>query len=281
MLYGIVFFQVYLFFTNEAIDKTSLRVLVAVLWILDTLQLALLGHATYYFLILNYARPETLAFSVWSLDLEIVPSVIVTFTVRCFFTVRLWHLSRGNKILIGIIMAFALPQLGIGLGMCVTSFRVKKFSELPDYMGLLTVQMSSATVAEALITGSLLYYLNRSKEMGTGRVHSLINRVIVWTVRSALLTGVVGMAQVISWVSARRTLIFLPFHLILAKFYTCSMLAMLNGRPGLRQSFHEPTDTLSIAIHNSGHIPDEVGSRGTSHSPHRKTSVAARELQVT
>ncbi|KAI0253248.1 hypothetical protein BJV78DRAFT_222799 [Lactifluus subvellereus] len=181
MLYGIVFFQMYLFFTNGVRDKTSLRVLVAVLWILDTLQLALLSHAMYYFLILNYARPETLAFSVWSLDLEIAPSVIVTFTVRCFFTVRLWHLSRGNKILIGIIMAFALPQLGIGLGMCVTSFRTQKFSELPDYMGLLTVQMSSAAVAEALITGSLLYYLNRNKEMGTGRVHSLINRVIVWT----------------------------------------------------------------------------------------------------
>lgn len=81
MLYGIVFFQTYLYFTSGARDCTSLRALVVVLWTLDTLQLALLCHAAYYFLVLCNGHPDDLARSVWSLNLEIAPSVIATFMV--------------------------------------------------------------------------------------------------------------------------------------------------------------------------------------------------------
>ncbi|KAI0297576.1 hypothetical protein B0F90DRAFT_879476 [Multifurca ochricompacta] len=283
MLYGIMFFQTYQYFTSGARDRTSLRVLIAALWALDTLQLVLLCHAVYHFLILNYGRPDTLEISVWSLNLEIAPSVIATFMVRCFFTVRLWHLSQGNKTLIGVIAVFALIQLGIGLAMCVTTFQEERFSQLPGYKGLLAAQMSAATVADALITGSLLYYLNKSKAVGTRRTSSLINRLIVWTVNTALLTGVVEAAQVTSWISATKTLIFLPFHLIIAKIYTCSMLAMLNGRRGLRQSFDEPTRTLPgqtsivISLHNTSPDPDgmELREISLSNSPHTKNLASA------
>ncbi|KAN0138260.1 hypothetical protein V8E53_004149 [Lactarius tabidus] len=189
MLYGIMFFQTYLYFTSGTKDRACLRALVAVLWTLNTLQLALLCYTTYYFLVLCYGESEELAVSIWSLNLEIAPSVIATFMVRCFFTVRLWHLSQGNRTLICTIMAFALPQLGIGLGMCVASFQKDKFSELPRYMGLMTTQMSAAATADILITASLLYYLKQSKVFGTRRTNSLINRLIVWTVNTALLTG--------------------------------------------------------------------------------------------
>ncbi|KAH9166927.1 hypothetical protein EDB89DRAFT_180546 [Lactarius sanguifluus] len=282
MLYGIVFFQTYLYFTSGARDRTSLRALIVVLWTLDTLQLALLCHAAYHFLVLSNGRPDDLAISVWSLNLEIAPSVIATFMVRCFFTVRLWHLSQGNRFLICTIMAFALPQLGIGLGMCVTSFQAEKFSELPKYMGLMTTQMSAAATADILITGPLLYYLKKSKVAGTRRTNSLINRLIVWTVNTALLTGVVETAQVISWVSATKTLIFLPFHLILAKLYTCSMLAMLNGRRGLRQTFDDPIHTLPrhrssivISLHgdDTGPVLNETGPLEFSNPTHPKFEV--------
>lgn len=245
---------------------------------LNTLQLALLCYTTYYFLVLCYGESDELAVSIWSLNLEIAPSVIATFMVRCFFTVRLWHLSQGNRTLICTIMAFAFPQLGIGLGMCVASFQKNKFSELPRYMGLMTAQMSAAATADILITASLLYYLKQSKEFGTRRTNSLINRLIVWTVNTALLTGVAETAQVISWVSATNTLIFLPFHLILAKLYTCSMLAMLNGRRRLRKSFDEPhtlplhRSSIVITLHDdpgsvlneTGPVDEELSNRGHS-----------------
>ncbi|KAI9453079.1 hypothetical protein BJY52DRAFT_1290643, partial [Lactarius psammicola] len=100
----------------------------------------------------------------------------------------------------------------------------------------MTAQMSAATTAGLLITGPLLYYLKKSKMTGTRSLHYcyeflnviinrhrrtnlLINRLIVWVMNTAII-GVVETTQVISvriWISATRTLIFLPFHLILAK----------------------------------------------------------------
>ncbi|KAI9444546.1 hypothetical protein H4582DRAFT_1909655 [Lactarius indigo] len=166
--------------------------------------------------------------------------------------------------------------------MCVTSFQEEKFSKLPKYMGLMIAQMSAAATADVLITGPLLYYLKKSKVTGIRRTNSLINRLIVWTVNTALLTGVVETAQMISWVSATKTLIFLPFHLILAKLYTCSMLAMLNGRRGLRQTFDEPTHTLPrhrssivISLHGDdiGPVLNETGPLEFSNPTHPKFEV--------
>ncbi|KAH9041364.1 hypothetical protein EDB85DRAFT_2140043 [Lactarius pseudohatsudake] len=269
---------------------------------LDTLQLALLCHAAYYFLVVCNGHPDELAKSVWSLNLEIAPSVIATFMVRCFFTVRLWHrkhsyafalyvptnpvaVSQGNGFLICIIMAFALPQL-------------EKFSELPKYMGLMTTQMSAAATADILITGPLLYYLKKSKDQladqpadcvdgeygtpyrGSGDGASDLREDLLLRLRcGAVYSDASSSSQ---WVSATKTLIFLPFHLILAKLYTCSMLAMLNGRRGLRQTFDEPTHTLPrhrssivISLHgdDTGPVLNETGPLEFSNPTHPKFEV--------
>ncbi|KAI0275349.1 hypothetical protein BC834DRAFT_965742 [Gloeopeniophorella convolvens] len=299
MLYGILLFQTYQYCTSGARDRLGLRALIATLWALDTLQLVLLCHATYHFLILNYGRPETLQVSVWSLDLEIAPSVIVTFLVRCFFTVRLWHrehralasmrarthngpstraVSHGNKPLIALIMVFSLPQLGTPPALTRTRFHSLPFRAAwltiaplkASGSGPMTAQMATAAVADALITGPLLYYLDRGKT-GIRRTNSLINRLIVWTVNTALLTGVVEVAQLVAWVTARKTLVFLPFHLVLAKLYTNSMLAMLNGRRGLRRAydgsprtsrFASPATDVALSLHESGAPSASVLSDG-------------------
>ncbi|KAI9453525.1 hypothetical protein BJY52DRAFT_833484 [Lactarius psammicola] len=175
-------------------------------------------------------------------------------------------------------------------GMCVTSFQENKFSELPNYMVrrcpaflsppvwdpsgvILNVREGSHDSANVGCSdrgpthyGTVAVLSKKSKMTGTRRTNSLINRLIVWTVNTALLTGIVETAQVISWVSATRTLIFLPFHLILAKLYTCSMLAMLNGRRGLRETFDEPTplprhrSSIVISLHDdTGQVLNETG----------------------
>ncbi|TFY77150.1 hypothetical protein EWM64_g6863 [Hericium alpestre] len=89
VLYGTMTLQTYRFFH---------------LGILDTFQLVLICHVLYYFLILHYGETDVLQYTVWSLNIEIGISVIITFLVRSFFSVRVWHLSGKNKILAVIIL---------------------------------------------------------------------------------------------------------------------------------------------------------------------------------
>ncbi|KAI0061313.1 hypothetical protein BV25DRAFT_775065 [Artomyces pyxidatus] len=247
VLYGIMTFQTYYFFNSDERDRLSLRLLILLLWCLDTFQLILVCHAMYHFLILHYGQPGVLEYSVWSLDLEVAPTVLITFIVRCFFTVRLWHLSQQNIMLITAVMVFSFAQLGLGLVICGLSFKKKAFDQLPHYEIPVALQQASAVVADILISGPLVYYLHKSKT-GVTRTNSLINQLIVWSVNTALVTGVIELAQLVVWVGMTRTLIFIPFHFILAKLYTNCMLAMLNGRQKLRETFegHSPVNTSMI-----------------------------------
>ncbi|KAI6103237.1 hypothetical protein EV401DRAFT_2021246 [Pisolithus croceorrhizus] len=47
-------------------DALTLKSLVAATWILDTLHVAFVCHALYYYLITNYGVPTSLEYIVWS-----------------------------------------------------------------------------------------------------------------------------------------------------------------------------------------------------------------------
>ncbi|KIM89848.1 hypothetical protein PILCRDRAFT_199093 [Piloderma croceum F 1598] len=123
ILYGIVIFQTYRYFGGRN-DGLGMRVLVSLLCLLDTLQLILIGHALYYFLISHFSDAIVLQRSVWSLNLEVAVTVVITFIVRCFFTVRLWTMSNKNIILAAAISIFSLAQLGLGIGMSVITLSI-------------------------------------------------------------------------------------------------------------------------------------------------------------
>ncbi|ETW79630.1 hypothetical protein HETIRDRAFT_103741 [Heterobasidion irregulare TC 32-1] len=139
--------------------------------------LFLICHALYYFLISHFNQPEVLQFSIWSLNIETGVSVVITFIVRLFFTVRLWHMSEKSKTIVALI-----------------------------------------------------------------------------------------------WVTMTDTLMFLGFHLVIAKLYTNSMLAMLNGRKSLRDQFDGQmieASTLIIAPQTSDvQTTDIMLDSSLSLSPH-------------
>ncbi|THH10640.1 hypothetical protein EW146_g8311 [Bondarzewia mesenterica] len=263
--------------SNEFLRKVSL------LWVLDALQLFLISHALYYFLVSHFNQADVLEVSIWSLNLEIGVSVVITFIVRSFFTVRLWHLSEKNKVLVVLIIILSLAQVGeydslqvarssvvdqyspvtlegLGLAMCALTFVVMRFDRLPTFMAPLSVQMAAAVAADVMITGPLVYYLNRNRT-GFRKTNSLINRLILWSVNTALLTGVFELLQLLTWVTMTDTLVFLGFHLVLGKLYTNSMLAMLNGRKSLRANFENQivdTSTLRIAPQTGAEQTTEI-----------------------
>jgi len=226
------------------------------------------AHALYYFLISNFSDAVALQRSVWSLNLEVAITVIVTFTVRCFFTVRLWTMSNKNKILATAISIFSLAQLGLGLGMSVITFLVMRFEALPNYLLEISLQLSCAVFADILTTTALVYYLNRSRT-GLQSTDSVINKLILWSVNTALITGIIEVLVLVLWVSMTDRLVFLAFHLVVGKLYTNSLLAMLNGREYLATNNNNSRpwsrDTASVII-TTNIRPSEVTASIDGHS---------------
>ncbi|KAI0946641.1 hypothetical protein AcW1_010055 [Taiwanofungus camphoratus] len=68
MLYGITNVQTYYYALNYKHDPSLTKLMVAVLWILDTAHTAIITHAVYYYVIIHFADPS--ASIVWSLPVR-------------------------------------------------------------------------------------------------------------------------------------------------------------------------------------------------------------------
>ncbi|KAI6158163.1 hypothetical protein BKA82DRAFT_996579 [Pisolithus tinctorius] len=93
MLYGITTLQTYSYFMHYE-DGLTMKYLVTVIRILDTLHASFVCHILYYYLIINYGVPTSLEFISWSLPASVLVNVFVVSAVQCFFAHQIYSLCR-------------------------------------------------------------------------------------------------------------------------------------------------------------------------------------------
>ncbi|KAI0731470.1 hypothetical protein C8Q72DRAFT_228450 [Fomitopsis betulina] len=76
------------------------------------------------------------------------------------------------------------------------------------------------------------------------RTDSLIDKLTYWTINNGLLTSVVGLAVIITFVTMPYNMIYVALHPLLSKLYANSLLATLNFR-----SIHH--DEVSREMHDA------------------------------
>ncbi|KAJ8692915.1 hypothetical protein PTI98_010181 [Pleurotus ostreatus] len=124
-MYGITNLQTYFYYYAYPKDPFRLKLLVSVLWMLDTLHVAFMGHALYYYLIISYGVPLQLEEGTFSLFVRVASSydgllsissdgqasiainVLMALAVQWFFSVRIFQLRSGKITLcLAIVSAF-------------------------------------------------------------------------------------------------------------------------------------------------------------------------------
>ncbi|TBU26709.1 hypothetical protein BD311DRAFT_698129, partial [Dichomitus squalens] len=108
LLYGITSLQAYVYYRDNHNDSKSLKLSVAGLWILDTVHVALITGAMYWYCITNFTNLQAIQKPIWPFTTMIIVSNISNSIVRGCFGVRLYRLSHGNWWLPAIISAFSL-----------------------------------------------------------------------------------------------------------------------------------------------------------------------------
>ncbi|KIO09723.1 hypothetical protein M404DRAFT_284747 [Pisolithus tinctorius Marx 270] len=113
-------------------DATTMKFLVAALWILDTLHALFTCHFLYYYLITNYGVSTSLEYMVWSLPALALMDALAVFAVQCFFAHKIHHLCRRQVkwLVTAPIMLFVLAYFGFGIGTIVRMFVNKDTSSL-------------------------------------------------------------------------------------------------------------------------------------------------------
>lgn len=250
ILYGITTLQTYLYYVYYPKDTNGLKVLVAFIWVIDTLHVSLMCHALYYYLVSNFGDPNNLGTGVWSLFTSLGLNLCMAVLVQTYFAFRISHLTRSNIRwwLTSFIMVFVVAHFAFGLETVILMFIKKDFSALSQItLYAATPFAITAVLSDVLIAASLCVLLhgNRSPIIET---NALVNTLIVYAINRCLLTSVVAVAEVIAFSINPGSLWFIAIDFVIGKLYANSLLASLNSRSALRGRNHTHDEGTSFRV---------------------------------
>ncbi|KAI0776577.1 hypothetical protein BD413DRAFT_224131 [Trametes elegans] len=162
--YGITTMQTYLYMSRFPKDPWFIRWTVWSLLILDTFHITMSWHMIYYYLILNFDNKPALDDSVWSFDITIVVTAVITVIVHCFYARRVFLLGGRNWYLIAFILVLSVVRLVFGCIVTVKIFILKNLHLLPHKISAeVGTGIGAGTLADCVITACLVYYLREHK----------------------------------------------------------------------------------------------------------------------
>ncbi|KAI0959388.1 hypothetical protein AcW1_004224 [Taiwanofungus camphoratus] len=246
VLYGVSCVQLLYYYARYPTDAWHLKFLVAAVWLFDTVHQALITHTVYTYLVTNFSNPPILGIIIWSLIIEVLFNGFTALLVQSFYALRIWKLSSQNIWITAIVMLLILGEFSCVLAYAILAIQMHTFAELSQLKGLSMSVNAIAAAGDLVIALSLCFMLHRSRT-GFRRSDGLINKLIVFTVNTGLLTSVCAVCSLIAIVVLPGTFIYICFYFTLGRLYTNSILATLNARSILRART-SGDDVLSLSL---------------------------------
>ncbi|KAH9064965.1 hypothetical protein EDB87DRAFT_1178895 [Lactarius vividus] len=276
ILYGVTWLQVYSYFSKHCKgDRLFLKSFVALLLILDTLQLALVVHGFYVAGVTNFGDYLADLRAPWSLKVQSIIGIILTCSVQQFYAWRIYQLSMGRIHIPVFIVILSLAELGLGIVYLVHCFQFPYFDQAKVQIPNLTGGLSIQVACDVTITVSMVYYLLTRHETVMKRANLAITTVLaLYCVNSGALTLVFSMTCLVTFVRFPHTLIYAPFFFVLVRLYACAFMAVLNSRGRLRTSLNAEVEkgTIISFFHGTSTLGHVGGSDVTSASAGASTS---------
>ncbi|KAJ7626978.1 hypothetical protein FB45DRAFT_920422 [Roridomyces roridus] len=280
VLYGISALQALFYFTRYGRDPFYLRVLVATTLFLDTVHLAFVTHTVYHYLIVNYYNRDALQLMVWSVSLEALPTGITAGLVQSFYAYRVWKLSHRNLILTGSIMALVMATAGCGTAWVVLALQATTYEHLLRMTPLTITINALSTGADLIITGTLCIMLHYTRPASL-TTETMINKLILFTINTGLLTSCCAVASLISLILSRNTLIYALFYFCIGRLYSNALLASLNARSVIRGRINDvDTNFRDIKYPNSGSGSRAGGTISRNVFVHQASTMDPHELSI-
>ncbi|TFK59932.1 hypothetical protein BDN72DRAFT_567569 [Pluteus cervinus] len=267
MFWGVTCGQVYMYFDQSSSDRLLLKVTIAFLFVLNTLNSALVDHFVYFHLIMDFGNPLTLwSTPVSKLALAVIRPVFAC-TMQAVFAHRVHILSNKNIILTAWIVVLSFAGFAFSMWAAITDGMqlVPEYSYISNYLAI-----AFTILADFSITIALCYLLHKSRT-GFRRTTSIIRVLMMYTVNtgaimflnsSTLLAVMDDMDVALVNNNLCVAEVFYGIRFIGNGMYLSSYLAGLNAREGLRDQFNEP-----VSVRSQLGLPMAFAPQSTSPQP--------------
>ncbi|KAG7443418.1 uncharacterized protein BT62DRAFT_935034 [Guyanagaster necrorhizus] len=233
IFYGITILQIAIYYKINPNDPCIFRYTVAILWIFDTLHVALSTHALYFYLIESFGNYLTIfGRIVWSFPLQLLLNMMIIPGVQALYAVRIWKLGRHfHVVLPHFIFVAVAATFGAGIWIMYDTYKLKSFLDIATIRVSIYMNFSTISAADFIIAGAMCFYLQKGRSMTSfSSTAKLILRLMRLVVISGVATSLCSLFTLIAYVAWPNTLVFVAINFILPRLYINSLLAMLNSR---------------------------------------------------
>jgi len=234
MLFGMTVLQTWIYFWQYGSrDPKGLKLLVTIIFLLDTLHTTLCIYSLYWYLILNFGNVENLGYNMWAMNVQVDINALVDYMVQLYYAGRV-HIVGKSIIIPIIIVVLSTNTLALGFVFTVRAATLKSWSRYRSLIPVTCIGLGSGVVADILIAFSMYWFLYH-KRTGFAKTDSMIMTLITYSINSGLLTSLLTIAVLISFATAPFSMVWQLFFWPMGKFYANSLLAMLNSRDRVRE----------------------------------------------
>ncbi|TFY58640.1 hypothetical protein EVJ58_g6295 [Rhodofomes roseus] len=251
IVYGFTLAQTLYYLWNYPGDSIGLKIMVIVLWALDTIRAMLVTNDEWWHLVRNHANATALE----ELQGKITIAHCIVSSLRCslealfthvpisFFIHNIWKLmaqKSGQLVLTSIAVTFTVLSAAAGFVFAYEStINISISIRLSAVIPSGSVQAIAALLTDLYITVSLCLILQGAKSHTADGAHTVLSRLIIYTVNRGLLVVVVQFVQFITYIPQWHDI-----HMIVDMFhlhepsctvYVNALLAVLNVRQHLRE----------------------------------------------
>ncbi|KAK0457265.1 uncharacterized protein EV420DRAFT_1689874 [Desarmillaria tabescens] len=247
--YGITILQTVVYYKQYPNDPRIFRYSVAVLWALDTLQVALNTHALYYYMVESFGNYAALLEIVWyvhlasavalglpkvtgrSFPLLLTINMLIVVGVQAYISFNWFSIEKTHSSILQLIRGqnmetWSTFPCSVALVHYLNrvwnppSFLLSQHPSAPE-------SLRTASGTDFFIAAAMCYYLHRGTSMtsfsSTTKIIAGLMRLVVI---SGLATSTCSLLTLVTFVAWPKTLIFIAVHSILPKLYINSLLAM-------------------------------------------------------
>ncbi|KAJ8519021.1 hypothetical protein ONZ45_g3982 [Pleurotus djamor] len=234
-LFGIVTLQAFFYYTTYPDDRRFLKIFAALIWLLELAGMIFASNLLYSAAITPYRENPALMFINAPYQVEAI--IIITNWSGCvaqiYFVDRI---RRFTESYIVPVICWILILYTIGAVIAVTVV-LEKYGVIGYSLRYQWLSISGLFVAAAIdviIAVVLTYSLMQERQSLFQRSTRLVDRIILMTVSTGVLTSILANVAGILLVCLPNSMLYLGLYICLARVYANSFYASLNARNMLR-----------------------------------------------
>ncbi|KAG2343336.1 hypothetical protein BDR05DRAFT_311485 [Suillus weaverae] len=236
-LYGLTFFQTYLYFSRYSNDNAWTKVLVGALFVLDTTSTGLVSDLTYHCLITMFEVSMDVLYATLTFCIQDLLSVILILIAQLFFAVRLYTVCGGPTSITSrsvsmavLFCAFIAVVFGlISVGQIFQKRQLTAFA-LPSMAVIAGISQGFAAVANIIIFIAMCWSLRPARYPDMVLPEGVFEKIAVLFVSRGLGLTVIQLAYLGIFVASPGKPYWIAVQMVTPRVYANVVLGLLNTR---------------------------------------------------